>query len=106
MIVDYNVSGVMIHEEKFIDDDLDVVSTIINSSEPFTLEIDGHSFVPWGQKDKILANNSICHNDYKNNSIWIQEGGNISTYVMQAPDAYADGRLVYDGMSTVLSSSR
>ena len=109
----YDVGGVTIREVKFISLD-DVLCSIIRCSAPVTLEFEGHSFVntdliptfdgdppntPFSQKRTAKAAYDRTHN-----AIHVVEGGTI----MVKPDWHTpavEGRLMYDGVSAVLSAS-
>lgn len=108
----YDVGQVRIEETKFISGD-DVLCAIITSSKPITLTFDGHSFVhtaklPRHDGDKPVpfsidrtARGSF---DRANNAIHIIEGGTIMTKPAWKSPA-VKGRLMYDGMSVVISAS-
>ena len=98
MIVDYEVAGVKIHEEKFIAEN-DVITTVITSSEDVVLQFDGNSYI----SKNTVTKTASCLMDYSNNSLHISEGGTVKTKVM--PNVTVEGQLMYDGMSTVLSSN-
>ena len=57
-------------------------------------------------KDLIISKNASCSYDSDNNAIHVKEGGAVKATVTENPETLVDGRLVYDGMSTVLSSSK
>ena len=110
----YEVGGVTIREVKFISLD-DVLCTIIQSSAPVTIEFAGRSFIhsgdipthdgdpprtPFTRRLTTTAGYSSKHN-----AIHIRESGTV----MVKPDwgtPAVEGRLMYDGMSVVLSASQ
>lgn len=100
VICDYEVAGVRIHEEKFIAQN-DVACSIITSDQPVTLKFDGRSFyIP-----RMSLNSSASTRfDSANNLVQIAEGGTITTHPVR--NETKPGKLVYDGMCTVLSSTR
>jgi hypothetical protein len=107
------VANVTIREQKFVAMN-DVVSTIITSSRPVTIEISGRSFAAADNAaGKVLSLHGQCSIDASTNSVHIVEGGTVSAHVQNSkgPDGkqtkiYATGKLMYDGMSTVLAASR
>ncbi len=104
VICTYKVAGVNIREKKFIAAN-DTTCSIITSDSPVTLRFDGQSLVIRG---KSIDRTSKIRLDAANNSVHITEGGTVNTYPFRDKDktlkAYK-GKLIYDGMSTVLSSS-
>ena len=99
VICRYKVGGVSIREEKFIAGN-DVACSIIASDAPITLRFDGHSLViPKLSIDRT----SQVRFDQNNNTVRITEGGSVITHPVAQQTC--QGRLIYDGMSTVLSSS-
>ncbi len=109
----YEVAGVTIEETKFISND-DVLCAIITSSAPVTLTFDGHSFVHTGRLPRHDGDKPIpfsrkrsarAEYDRKNNAIHVTEGGTIMTKPVWKTPA-VEGRLMYDGMSVVISASR
>ena len=101
-VYEYNVAGVEIREEKFISAN-DVVSTIITSSRPVVIEFDGHSF----HSDQVaITKNATCVFDVGNNAVHIVEGGTVRAKVLEDPIVVVEATLMYNNMSTVLSSSR
>jgi len=99
VVCKYEVGGVSIHEEKFIAGN-DVACSIIASDVPITLRFEGHSLVI--PKLSIQRTSKVCF-DRTNNAVHIAEGGTVTTHPVR--DETASGKLIYDGMSTVLSSS-
>ncbi|MEE8452568.1 MAG: hypothetical protein V3R99_11660, partial [Thermoguttaceae bacterium] len=99
VICEYEVGGVRIHEEKFIAGN-DVACSIITSDGPITLRFEGHSLVI---PKLSLQRTSEVRFDRANNSVHVAEGGTVTTHPVE--DETCPGRLIYDGMSTVLSSS-
>jgi len=100
MICEYDVAGVSIREEKFICRN-DVVCSIIESDSPVVIRFDGHSFA---MPDKSRTSTATIRYDRANNAIHIVEGGSIE--VKPVEDEYHTGRLMYAGMSTVISASK
>lgn len=98
MICDYIVANVTIHEEKFIASN-DVVSTIITSSQPVTIEFTGRSFAC----SNSLTSTATGSFDSDNNAIHIIEGGTVRAQPEYG--VYKTGILMYQGMSSVLSAS-
>jgi len=91
----YRVGGVDIREEKFIAAN-DVACSIITSDSPVTLRFDGHSLViPKLSIDRT----SDVQFDESNNAVHVT----VITHPVQ--DETCTGRLIYDGMNTVLSAS-
>jgi hypothetical protein len=100
------VLPVNIREEKFISS-TDVVSTIIKSDRPVTLEFTGRSFSgDAGGAGKVVELHGECTADVISNSIRVLEGGTVKAQVGQNPDVFLDAKLMYDGMSGVISASR
>ena len=101
MICEYSVGGVNIREEKFIAEN-DAACTIITSDVPVTLKFNGQSF--WST-DNSVTSTATCTFDGAENLIRIAEGG---TVIVKPCDAcpQQEGVMVYDGMTTVLSSDR
>jgi len=110
----YEVGGVTIREVKFISLD-DVLCSIIRCSAPVTLEFQGHSFVntahiptidgdppntPFSRKRTAKAKYNREHN-----AIHVVEGGTILVKPAWKSPAL-EGKLMYDGMSVVLSASQ
>ena len=99
VICTYRVGDVDIREEKFIAAN-DVACSIISSESPVILRFDGHSLViPKLSIDRT----SKARFDERNNAVHISEGGTVVTHPVE--NETCTGRLIYDGMSTVLSSS-
>lgn len=102
MICEYEVGGVNIREEKFIAEN-DVACTIITSDSPVTLEFAGQSFA----NNKTVTTTATCQFDSSTNSVHVVEGG--TAWVQPDNPETTDpkvGVMMYDGMSTVISSSR
>ncbi len=100
LICEYEVGGVQIREVKFIAGN-DAAASVITSSEPVTLRFSGHSFY----HRNSVSSSATARVDTANNSLIIREGG----MVRSRPDPGGPertGPMVYEGMSTVLSSSR
>jgi len=108
----YSVAGVTIDETKFIAAN-DVLCAIITSNKPVTLTFDGHSFVHTGRVPKHDGDKPVVFSrkrtakarfDRANNAIHVTEGGTIMTKPAWKSPA-VEGRLMYDGLSVVLSAS-
>ena len=110
-------SVVNIREEKFIDAN-DVVSTTITADRPISLELSGRSFAPLAN-GKLIGGLDVtglqgqCEFDADQNAIHVVEHGTAKAHEQQVKDEagkktdyFVDGRLMYDGMSSVLSASR
>ena len=110
----YEVGGATLRETKFISLD-DVLCAIIRASAPVTLEFEGHSFVHTGRiptSDGDPPNTPFCPKrtakaryDREHNAIHVLEGGTIMVKPAWKTPA-VEGRLMYDGMSVVLSASQ
>jgi len=104
VICTYKVAGVNIREEKFIAAN-DAACSIITADKPITLRFDGRSLAIPG---KSIDCTSKIRLDSGGNAVHITEGGTVKTHPFREKDktlkAYK-GKLIYDGMSTVLSSS-
>ena len=110
----YVVDGARIEETKFISAD-DVLCAIITSSKPVELEFEGQSFIntsliPTQDGDPPKTRFSVTCTataayDRQHNAIHITEGGTVMTKPVWGRPAVV-GRLMYDGMSVVLSASR
>ncbi len=100
MICEYEVQGIRIREQKFIAKN-DAACSIITSSSPVTLRIDGQSF--FGRHSLTSTATIKYHADH--NAIHIVEGG---TTRCQAETDRSEriGPIMYQGMSTVLLASR
>ncbi|MDP6556218.1 MAG: hypothetical protein QGG71_16235 [Pirellulaceae bacterium] len=100
MICEYEVAGVQLREEKFIAAN-DVACSIITSSTPVTLRLDGQSF--FGRHS--LTSTATIKYDADHNAIHIVEGG--TTKCQPETDRSEQvGPIMYQGMSTVLATSR
>lgn len=109
----YEIAGVTLKETKFIATN-DVLCTIITSDRPVILEFDGHSFVDTRNIptfDKDPANMPMSRKreakaeyDMQNNSIHIIEGGTATVKPNWGTPA-VEGKMMYDGMSVVISSN-
>ena len=102
VICEYVVGGVKIHEEKFVAEN-DVVCSVIRSEVPVTLRFDGRSLMI---NNLSMTNTSKVQFDAQSNAVHISEGGTVKTHPVVDRNDNAEGRLIYDGMSTVLSSSK
>jgi hypothetical protein len=98
LICRYEVAGVDIEERKFVSLN-DVFCSVIKSSGPVELEFTGQSFV-CGDSVKRTAEASF---DSANNAIHVIEGGTVRCEPEQG--MVVEGKLMYDGMHTVLSAS-
>jgi len=114
MIVEYELSNssagvtpVKIREEKFIAAN-DVVSTTITADRPVTLEFTGRSYAITQKSaaSRIIKLDGKCSFDKGSNMIRVIEGGQVRTKVSEKPEVIVPGKLVYDGMSGVISASR
>ena len=103
------VANVTVREEKFVAAN-DAVSTIITSDSPVTIQISGRSFADFDNAaGKVVSLNGQCSIDTATNSIHVLEGGTVSAHVQNTPSGspvYVEGKLMYDGMSGVISTSR
>jgi len=102
MIMEYAVENANIREEKFISND--VISTIITSDIPITMEFKGKSFA-WNP-DRTISKNATVAFDSMNNAIHVVEGGKVLSKVQETPPVIKEAKLMYNGMHTVLSASR
>ena len=67
------------------------------------MEISGQSF---GMGNKhVISLDGLCYADVSTNSIVVVEGGMVMAKVSEKPFIEKEARLMYDGMSNVLSSS-
>lgn len=99
MICEYHIDDVIVREEKFIGSN-DAAASVIKSNKPVKLEFKGRSFYTRYSKSSTAK---IDH-DRRNNALVIAEGGTVRS----RPDPNQPERIgpcVYEGMSTVLSSS-
>jgi len=104
VICTYKTGGVNIREEKFIALN-DAACSIITSDKPITLRFDGQSLVIPGKSIDRTSKNRL---DSGANTVHITEGGTVKTHPFRDKNRKLDvrkGKLIYDGMSTVLSSS-
>ena len=102
VICEYYINGVTIREQKFIATN-DVVCTIITSDFPVEIEFSGQSYAD----DKTVQTNAICQFIPQNNCIHITEGGiaEATPVRINGQNITQTGPLMYDGMSTIISSS-
>lgn len=100
MICEYEVAGVQLREDKFIAVN-GAACSIITSSAPVTLRMEGQSF--FGRHS--LTSSATVNYDADHNAIHIVEGG---TTKCQPETDRSDqlGPIMYQGMSTILSASR
>jgi hypothetical protein len=109
----YKVAGVNIKEVKFIAQN-DVLCSIITADKDIAIEFEGHTFANSGEfptfdGDKAGQNFSqtvtaTARFDQPQNSIHIVEGGTILTKTGWKETQV--GKIMYDGMSVVLSASQ
>jgi len=108
----YRVGGATVRETKFISRH-DVLCAIITSDKPVTLTFDGYSFVHTGKVPRhdgdapgpySRKRTATGRFDKANNAIHITEGGTIMTKPQWKSPA-VEGRMMYDGLSVVISSS-
>ena len=110
----YEVGGVRIEETKFISAD-DVLCAVITADKPAVLEFDGHSFASTGfipthdgdpPKTRFSRTSTArARYDRQANAIHVTEGGTILTKPAWKTPA-VEGKLMYDGLSVVLSASQ
>ena len=99
VVCKYKVAGVRIYEEKFIADN-DVACSIIRSDKPIRIEFAGRSLhIP----RQSLRSTAKVRFDATSNAVHVVEGGEVTTHPVK--DETTTGKLIYDGMSTVLSAS-
>jgi len=99
VICDYEVGGVNIHEEKFIADN-DAVCSHITADAPVRLLFEGQSlFIP----GTSLKSTATVQLDETDGVVRISEGGTVTTLPIKGESI--PGKLIYDGMSTVLATS-
>ena len=72
MKIDYTVGGIDIHEDKFVDNEHDVISTTITSSSPVVIEFTGRSFYTY---QNSITMNATCTFRESDNLVHILEGG-------------------------------
>ena len=103
LICEYDVNGVIIREEKFIDLN-DTLCSIITSDQPIIIEFEGHSFAD----NQTTLTNASCQIDIANNCIHIIEGGESEAVPIRTNGVNVTqiGPIMYDEMSTVISASR
>ena len=93
------LGNVSVREEKFIAAN-DVVSTIITSSRPVTIEFSGHSFAGGNNPSRdVVSLKGSCAADASANAVVVTEGGTVKAKVAQSPDLLVDANLMLDGMS-------
>ncbi len=100
MICEYEVDGVQLREEKFIADN-DAACSIITASRPVTLRFNGQSF--FGRHS--LTSTATIEYDVDHNAIHIVEGGTTQCRP-EVDRSERVGRIMYQGMSTILAASR
>ena len=79
------------------------MSTTIRSDRPIMLEITGQSF---GSEKHIVSLDGKCTFDEETNSILVLEAGRVMVKVSEKPVIEKEGRLMYDGMTGVLSATK
>ncbi len=99
VICEYVLDGVAIREDKFIALN-DVACSIIKASEGIELQFEGHSYV---SESHSVERTSTVRYDAAQNLIHVSEGGTVLTSPVQGVEV--EGALIYDGMSTVISTS-
>lgn len=99
VICEYNVGGVSIMEEKFIALN-DVACSIITSDSPIEIRFNGQSYV---NDSRSIQRTSTLEYDSVNNMVHVTEGGTALVRPTEGTDI--EGTLMYDGMSTVVSST-
>ena len=99
VICEYEVGGVEIREDKFIALN-DVACTIITASEAIEIQFAGHSYV---SENRSIKRSSTVRHDKTHNMVHVSEGGTALTRPVEGVDV--EGPLIYDGMSTVISTS-
>ncbi len=99
VICRYKVGDINIREEKFIAKN-DVACSIITANGPVRFRFEGHSLVIPGVS---IDRTSTVRHDKRYNAVVVAEGGTVMTQPVH--NESTKGRLIYDGMSTVLSSS-
>lgn len=100
MICEYEVDGVLLREEKFIAAS-GAACSMITASRPVTLRFGGQSF--FGRHS--LSSTATIEYDTDHNAIHIVEGG--TTKCQPETDRSGQvGSIMYEGMSTVLTSSQ
>ena len=99
MICEYEVGGVEIREDKFIALN-DVACTLITASEPIEIQFAGQSYV---SSNRSVQTTSTVRHDTANNMVHVTEGGTALARPLECTDI--EGTLMYDGMSTVVSTS-
>ena len=72
-----------------------------------SLEVVGRSFADvHNAAGSVVSLNGSCSVDVATNSIRVKEAGVVDALVSQNPNVYKRGKLMYDGMTGVLSASR
>lgn len=99
VICEYEVGGVEIREDKFIALN-DVACTLITASEPIEIQFAGQSYV---SSNRSVQTTSTVRHDTANNMVHVTEGGTALARPLEGTDT--EGTLMYDGMSTVVSTS-
>lgn len=99
VICEYEVDGVDIREEKFIALN-DVACTIITASEPIEIQFAGQSYVSTNRS--VQTTSTVVH-DTEHNMVHVSEGGTALARPVEGTEI--EGALMYDGMSTVISTS-
>ena len=100
MICEYELDGIQLREEKFIAGN-DVACSVIKSSKPVTLRIEGQSF--FGRHS--LKSTATIDFDASRNAIHITEGGTTKCKP-ETNRVEKNAPIMYQGMSTVLTASQ
>jgi hypothetical protein len=100
IVCEYEIDGVEIREEKFIALN-DVACSIITSSKAIEIKFSGHSYV---STNRSIQRTSTVRHDKSHNMVHVIEGGTALTRPVEGKDV--EGVLIYDGMSTVISTSK
>jgi len=114
LLVEYQVGGANIKEEKFISLN-DVLSTVITSDKALQIEFQGESFYnPWktptfdGDPSGIpmtLSNNSKISFDKSENAVVLLENGKTMTKAQWGTKA-VEGDMMYSGLNIVMASNK
>lgn len=99
MICEYEVGGVRLREQKFIAAN-DAACTLITASQPVTLRFRGQSFFG---RHSVTSTAKIAY-DAAQNAIHIVEGGTTKC-LPETDRTERIGKIMYEGMSTVLTAS-
>ena len=100
MVCEYEIDGVTLREEKFVDEN-DAIASHITASKPVTLELGGQSFFA---RNSLTSTAKLNYLE-KENALHILEGGTTKTI----PDTDRQVRTApihYSGMSVILAASK